>query len=262
MKEKLLATVEERRSGANLVRLTGTLDEHNQLDEITEKVSGPEVLINLSGVERINSSGTRDWVNWLKSLEARGVRPTLVGCSPAVVTQLNLVKNFAGRAIVKSFQAPYHCTGCARDKLLLINVSEMRGRATAPPCTCDECGKSMALADESGTYFSFVDHVHDTKPVAKVESADLARGSNSSVSDPGDITGGSRPSGSRLTPSSPYLSAFQVGRTPSKGHIKFERPSHRTLPPATKPAGDRPWLVTIVLLMVCTIGVLLFLLAR
>ena len=179
-----------------------------------------------------------------------------------MVKQLNLVKNFAGRSIVKSFQAPYHCAACARDKLLLSNVSEMRGRATAPPCTCDDCGKSMALADESGTYFSFVDHVQDTKPIAKVESADLARGSSSSVSDHGDITGGSRPSGSGLTPSSSYLSAFQVGRTPSKGHIKFERPSHRTLPPAQKPATERPWLIAVVLLMVCTIGVLLFLLAR
>ncbi|MEO7094323.1 MAG: STAS domain-containing protein [Polyangiales bacterium] len=260
MKQKLVATVEERRSGANLVRLTGTLDEHNELDEITDQVVGAEALINLSGVERINSSGTRDWVNWLKGLEARGVRPTLVACSPAVVTQLNLVKNFAGRAIVKSFQAPYHCDACTLDKLLLINVSEMRGRATAPPCTCDGCGKAMVLADETGTYFSFVDHVIDTKPVAKIDPAELARGSNASVVE--DETSGSRPSGSRLTPSSPYLSAFQVGRTPSKGHIKFERPSHRTLPPPQKPAGERSYLIAIVLLMVCTIGVLLFLLAR
>jgi anti-anti-sigma regulatory factor len=260
MKAKLQATVEERRSGANLVRLTGTLDEHNQLDEITAQVSGAEVLINLSGVDRINSSGTRDWVNWLKSLEARGVRPTLVACSPAVVTQLNLVKNFAGRAIVKSFQAPYHCAACARDKLLLINVSEMRGRATAPPCTCDDCGKAMVLADEAGTYFSFVDHVQDTKPVAKVD-AELARGSNASVSDPGDLSG-SRPSGSRLTPSSPYLSAFQVGRTPSKGNIKFERPSARALVPPPRVGAERPYLIAIVVLMLCTIGVLLFLLAR
>lgn len=260
MKAKLQATVEERRSGASLVRLTGTLDEHNQLDEITEKVSGAELLINLSGVDRINSTGTRDWVNWLKALEARGVRPTLVACSPAVVAQLNLIKNFAGRAIVKSFQAPYRCAGCARDKLLLINVSEMRGRATAPPCTCDDCGKGMVLADESGTYFSFVDHVQDTKPVAKVDAAELARGSNASVSDPGD-TSGSRPSGSRMTPSSPYLSAFQVGRTPSRSNIVPDRPSQRAVQPP-KPSAERPYLIAIVVLMFATIAVLLFLLAR
>lgn len=260
MKDKLVATVEERRSGANLVRLTGTLDEHNQLDEITEKVSGGEVLINLSGVDRINSTGARDWVNWLATLEARGVRPALVACSPAVVRQLNLVKNFAGKAIVKSFQTPYHCVACARDKLLLVNVSEMRGRATAPPCTCDECGKAMALADDSGTYFSFVDHVQDTKPVAKLDAAALARGSNAAVGD--NESSGSRPSGSRLTPSSPYLSAFQVGRTPSKGNIVLDRTSARTLPPPSKSSAERPYLVAIVVLMVATIGVLVLLLAR
>jgi anti-anti-sigma regulatory factor len=261
MKDKLVATVEERRSGASLLRLSGTLDEHNRLDELTEKVSGAEVLINLSGVERISSTGTRDWINWLKSLETRGVRPILVACSPSVVRQLNLVKNFAGRAIVKSFQAPYHCVSCERDKQLLINVSEMRGRATAPPCTCDDCGKAMALADETGTYFSFIDHVQDTKPVVKIDAADLARGSNPSESGSAD-TSGSRPSGSRLTPSAPYLSAFQVGRTPSKGHIKFERPSARTLPPAENSPGERGYLIAIVVLMLCTIGVLVFILLR
>ncbi len=260
MSEKLVATVEERRSGANLVRLSGSLDEHSDLDEITARVVGAEVLINLSGVERINSTGTRDWVNWLAALEARGVRPTLVACSPAVVNQLNLVKNFAGRAIVKSFQTPYHCAACSLDKLLLVNVSEMRGRATPPPCTCDDCGKAMVLADETGTYFSFVDHVQDTKPVAKVDASELARGSNTSVGD--NESSGSRPSGSGLTPSSPYLSAFQVGRTPSRGNIVLERASHRTLAAPMKTGTERPYLIAIVVLMAATIGVLLFLLAR
>lgn len=256
MRSKLVATVEERRNGAKLMKLAGTLDESSDLEGIAEQMATGEVLINLAGVERVSSTGARDWVNWLATLAARGVRPTLVACSPAVVKQLNLVKNFASRAVVKSFQAPYHCAACARDKLLLVNVSEMRGRATAPPCTCDDCGKGMALAEEAGPYFAFVDHVVDTKPVAKLDAAELARGS-SPASDPGDGTG-SRPSGSGMTPSSPYLSAFQVSRTPSRTNLSIERPAPR----ATPPGGERSYLIAIVVLMLATIGVLLFLLQR
>lgn len=252
MKSKLVATVEERRNGAKLMKLAGTLDDSSELLGMVDRVGGGEVIINLAGVERINSTGVRDWVAWLAMLEARGVKPTLIACSPAIVRQLNLVKNFAGCAVVKSFQAPYHCAPCGRDKLFLVNVSDMRGRRTPPPCTCDDCGAAMKLADESGTYFAFVEHLADTKPATP----------SAVGTDPGDLAG-SRPSANRLTPSSPYLSAFQVGRTPSRTNLSIEmRPSQRALPSPPARGAERPYLIAIVVLMLATVGVLLFLLQR
>src|SRR4051794_33919959 len=94
MSEKLHATIQRNEAGLS-VKLTGVIDEDNRLVELADKVSTGRALIDLGDVERINSCGTRDWVNWIAELEARGIQPVLVECSPAIVAQLNLVKNFA-----------------------------------------------------------------------------------------------------------------------------------------------------------------------
>lgn len=255
MTDRLVATIEQRRSGARVVKLAGVLDEHNELGELVEKVGAGPALINLSGVERINSSGARDWVNWLASLESKGTKPMLIACSPAVVGQLNVIKNFAGNAPVKSFQVPYHCSICDRDKLLLVNVADMAGSPNKPPhCSCDVCSGPMRHVDETGTYFAFIATLKPPKPETKHDAnAELARGSNSAVtaehvkriSQPQFVARSSRPS----------LSAFQLpdGQRASEQEITFSRP--RVVPP-----NSRPYLLAMMLLMLLTIGVLVFLL--
>src|SRR5438445_9184324 len=127
MHDKLIANIEQRRSGARVIKFSGVLDEHNHLNQLAEKFSrGSLVLLNMAGLERINSSGVRDWVDWLALLDVMGVRPVLVACSPAFVAQMNRIKNFAGNAVVKSFQAPYHCATCRREHNVLIQVDEMK----------------------------------------------------------------------------------------------------------------------------------------
>ena len=182
MPDKLVATVEQRRSGARVIKLAGVLDENNELREVGEKLNGGTVLINLAGVERINSHGARDWITWLTALEAKGVKAVLVSCSPAVVLQLGRVKNFAGKASVKSFHAPYHCASCDADKLLLVHVNELRDRSR-PTCSCDACGARMTLAEDATTYFAFVkDLRHQREETPSEREPDFARGSTKSVS--------------------------------------------------------------------------------
>lgn len=251
MTDKLVATIEQRRSGARLVRFDGVLDEHNELGELSDKLGAGIALINLSGVERINSIGTRDWIRWLASLEAKGTRPVLIACSPAVVAQLNRIKNFAGNAAVKSFQVPYRCSMCERDQLLLVHVADM-GEAPhqAPACTCDGCGGPMRFVDETGDYFAFLSELPPPKPEPKEPAADLARGSSSSVtadhvmhiSQPRLPSRGSRES----------LSAFQV---------LTNRPSeHDITAPRVMPINERPYLIAIVTLLFCAVGILFYLL--
>ncbi|NVB82459.1 MAG: hypothetical protein HOV81_29035 [Kofleriaceae bacterium] len=254
MTDRLVATIEQRRSGARVVKLAGVLDEHNDLGELVEKVGAGPALINLSGVERINSTGARDWVTWLASLESKGTKPMLIACSPAVVAQLNVIKNFAGNAPVKSFQVPYHCSICDRDKLLLVNVADMIGSpGRAPQCSCDACDGPMRHVDETGTYFAFLATLKPPKPETKHDATELARGSNSAVtsehvkriSQPQFVARSSRPS----------LSAYQLpdGQRASEQDITFSRPR-------VMPANERPYLIAITLLLLCTVGVLVFLL--
>jgi anti-anti-sigma regulatory factor len=277
MSEMLVATVEQRRGGSNVIKLAGTLDEHNELSQLVEQVGTGKVLINLAGVERINSSGTRDWVDWLASLDKKGIQPELVACSPAVVAQLNLVKNFAGKSVVKSFQVPYHCASCTAEKLLLVTIAEFGNfPPVAPDCACDACGKAMQFTDVTGTYFAFVKQVQEliaaqeaaAKAAAAViaaaagakpdSSPDLARGSQAGV-DTGPVKKISQPRLPNRT-SSPVLSVYQTRA--SEKRISSERISHRSMTPVpmAAPRAERSYLFVIVGLLFAVVGVLVYLL--
>jgi len=265
MAEKLVATIEARRSGARLIKFAGSLDERNELGELIEKVPAGATLINLSGIDSINSIGSRDWINWLSSLEARGINPVLIACSPAVVAQLNRIKNFAGNCIVKSFQVPYHCDACAVDKLLLVHISELEAPYEAPVCTCDGCGAAMAFTENTDSYFAFISSLPKPKPdvktESKVEPEQLARGSNSTVVTDERVVREHAKRVSRPRVSSrdsrPSLSAFQLPdampKRPSEGEIIVGKPR-------AMPLNERPYIIAIVFLLVAVVGVLAFML--
>jgi hypothetical protein len=111
----------------------------------------------------------------------------------------------------------------------------------------------MKHVDETGTYFAFLATLKPPKPETKHEAAELARGSNSAVtaehvkriSQPQFVARSSRPS----------LSAYQLpdGQRASEQEITFSRP--RVLP-----SNERPYLVAIVVLLLATVGVLVYLL--
>ena len=179
MAEKLNATV-QRQDGALAIKLTGIIDEDNRLSELADRLGAGRALIDLGDVERINSCGTRDWVNWIADLEARGVQPVLVGCSPAIVAQLNLVKNFSGGAIVKSFYVPYHCPDCDVEKVLLVDVADLGPPPHEPPaCRCDECDCVMDFDDMADSYFAFLSARH--RASAQWIDQEIARGSSPSL---------------------------------------------------------------------------------
>jgi anti-anti-sigma regulatory factor len=254
---KLVATIEQRRSGARLIKFAGVLDENSHLDDLLGKVGRGTALINLSGVERINSKGARDWVNFIGTLDAKGIRPMLIACSPAVVAQLNRVKNFAGKAIVKSFQVPYHCSTCGIDKLQLVHVTEM-GAAPyrAPGCSCDACGGTMQFLDDPESYFAFVSDQQRAKRRADASSRpELARGSGSPLTTE-HIKRISQPRIS-LRDSRPSFAAFDMAEERRQSDLELFA-SRRTMA-----VGGGGWLfaiIAIVTLLLGTAGVLFYML--
>ncbi|MBU1534772.1 STAS domain-containing protein, partial [Myxococcota bacterium] len=136
----------------------GIIDEDNNLQEIAERIGSGTVILNLNHIERINSCGVRDWVNWLSSIEDKGAKVVLVECSPAIVAQINLVNNFTGNATVQSFYAPYFCAGCDKEKVLLIESTTMQNveNPSAPISRCDECDGVMEFDDMEESYFAFL----------------------------------------------------------------------------------------------------------
>ncbi|MBN2724810.1 MAG: hypothetical protein JXR95_12125 [Deltaproteobacteria bacterium] len=140
------------------INIIGIIDEDNNLEEIGERVGTGTVLLNLSNVERINSCGVRDWVNWLTKIESKGAKVVLLECSPAIVAQINLVSNFISKSLIQSFYAPYYCANCDKEKVLLIESSTMKNVETpsAPISRCDDCDGVMEFDDMEESYFAFL----------------------------------------------------------------------------------------------------------
>jgi hypothetical protein len=156
----------EERPGHTLVELEGEIDEHADLAELRRKLRGA-VVFDLGEVRRINSCGVREWVNFVRDLAASSGEGSVsevvfTRCSPAIVTQLNMIYNFRGRAKVRSFLAPYVCRSCDHEEDKLLDVqTHFTGAGPArlrrpPELACDRCGGRMELDDLPERYLSFL----------------------------------------------------------------------------------------------------------
>src|SRR5947208_4258201 len=256
MSQKFQASVQHR-GDVSYVKLGGVIDEDNELSELIDKIPSGTAVIDLGEIERINSCGVRDWVNWLSKLESNGTRSVLVECSPAIVAQINLVNNFTGNGVVKSFYVPYFCPECDEEKVLLVEATDMGPPPHEPPtCRCDECDLVMDFDDMPDSYFAFLSNQRKLAEPERVNGAmrDLGRGSEpeppknkvrSRASQP-NLSSGSKPSVPSL-PSIQRASAQQPHPSPMSitptggppGARGFQPPSRPQLgaQPQTGPAG-------------------------
>lgn len=171
MNPKFQASVAQRED-VTYVKLAGVIDEDNELNTLADKLGTGTAVIDVSEIERINSCGVRDWVNWLGKAEKGGAKVVLVECSPAIVAQINLVNNFTGNGLVKSFYAPYFCPNCDLEKVLLVETRDMAGIQPfkAPSCRCDECDGPMDFDDMEESYFAFLANTKKIVTDARVDS--------------------------------------------------------------------------------------------
>jgi anti-anti-sigma regulatory factor len=219
MSQKFQASVQHR-GDMSYVKLGGVIDEDNALYDLVDRIPSGTAVIDLGEIERINSCGVRDWVNWLSKLESSGTRSVLVECSPAIVAQINLVNNFTGSGVVKSFYVPYFCPECDEEKVLLVEASDMGPPPHEPPtCRCDECDLVMDFDDMPDSYFAFLANqkkIADPDQVNGATNAGSPKGRvKSRQSQPHLATPGSRPS----VPSLPSIqrTSTQPARTNSSG---------------------------------------------
>ncbi len=177
MSQKFQASIQHR-GDVSYVKLGGVIDEDNELGDLVDKIPTGTAVIDLGEIERINSCGVRDWVNWLSKLENNGTRSVLVECSPAIVAQINLVNNFTGSGVVKSFYVPYFCPECDEEKVLLVEAADMGPPPHEPPtCRCDECDLVMDFDDMPDSYFAFLSNQRKLAEPEKINGAmrDLGR---------------------------------------------------------------------------------------
>lgn len=147
----------KERPGFTTVEFTGEIDENADFSELRRQLRG-SVVFRLSDVRRINSCGVREWVNFVRDLP-NVAELVFSHCSPAIVTQLNMIYNFKGAASVRSFYAPYVCENCdtEQEKLLDVDSHFLTGAAEDPPeFACDKCGEQLQFDDLPERYFSFL----------------------------------------------------------------------------------------------------------
>ena len=122
----------------------------------SKAVAAGQVTLDLSRVNRISSAGVREWISLLKNLQAAGVRVRLVNLAVVVVSQLNMISNFAAGASVGSVQAPFFCEACDRHETKLFLVDPTLEAAVAATYPCSGCGKRLEFDDLPERFLAFL----------------------------------------------------------------------------------------------------------
>jgi anti-anti-sigma regulatory factor len=216
------------RDGVTTLKIAGVIDEDNELVNLESKLSSGATVLDLADIERINSCGVRDWVNWLGRIEKNGARLVFVNCSPAIVSQLNLVHNFTANGIVKSFYAPYFCPRCKKEKLLRLEARDLAKSAPiskAPTCRCDECDGVMDFDEMEESYFAFLNNTKKIYGDPSFENTlrEIAAAGEAGARTKARVTGASLPpvsatgpgASGAMTPTPASSSTSPVNRTPT-----------------------------------------------
>lgn len=147
----------KERSGFTNVEFSGEIDENADFSELSRRLVGA-VVFHLGNVRRINSCGVREWVNFVRELP-NVTDLTFTHCSPAIVTQLNMIYNFRGAAKLRSFYAPYICENCDREEEKLLDVeTQFAGGdvSSIPEFDCESCSEPLEFDDLPERYLAFL----------------------------------------------------------------------------------------------------------
>ena len=149
---------------AGVFHLKGSMDQSSDFSPLLK--AGEPLVLNLAGVDQINSLGIQKFMTFLKDWGSKKLEyrqcsvPFLLAASmiPAMVKP-----PVDGAAIrIKSLYCPYRCGACKKTSDVLIDVSKIREGADGflppeDPGSCQHCGKAeLAFDDEPEQYFQFM----------------------------------------------------------------------------------------------------------
>lgn len=149
------AVIRNSAAGGHLITVSGVIDERFDKHSLADGLSGV-VVVSMDQVHRITSYGVREWIRAVKGMAAEYC--CFVKCRPAVVSQFNIVANFAGPGALLTFYAPYHCPKCGEGFELLLDMREHYAhikRLEAPEATCPTCKGPAEFDDIASDYFAY-----------------------------------------------------------------------------------------------------------
>jgi anti-anti-sigma regulatory factor len=144
----------ESQADCTWVGLSGEITETSDFTPLMAQLSNVTVM-DLAEVSRINSSGIRQWINFITNFTRSGSQIILQRCSPPVVAQLNMSTDFARGTSVRSVLAPYYCLACKREYTREITLDELAPQKLLEPMMCANCGSACELDDLPDYFLSF-----------------------------------------------------------------------------------------------------------
>ncbi len=148
----LRVNVESQGEGQVTVVMEGEITAHASFDELLGRRE--RMVLDLSGVRRLNSQGVQTLLSFLEESAARG--PVAAErCSCAVVMQLNLMPRMADLLEVRSVYVPLECPRCFHEDETLVEL-DAPGIPPLPALRCASCQKAdYELAEIPARYFAF-----------------------------------------------------------------------------------------------------------
>ncbi len=143
-----------------MVTVTGILDEHTDWRELSG-LQAASITLDLEGVRRITSYGVQGFMAACRLLPPT-TRVQWIRASVPMVLQLGMIANFAGRAVVRTYLAPYWCPSCREERAIELDGGV--ALAAAPPALCERCGGRLEFEDASADYFAWTLEGHATSP--------------------------------------------------------------------------------------------------
>jgi len=135
------------------LRVEGSLNETFLADSLLKDVAGKDVVIDVQDVARITSFGSRQWIRAMDLLAQQVKHVFIEHCSIGFVSQMNMIRGFAGKATVLSISAPLVCTSCDHEMTLAVDLRS--GVPKAVNSTCPKCKGAADLAEGADTYLAF-----------------------------------------------------------------------------------------------------------
>ncbi len=152
----MINIVKEQKGNVLLVRLTGSIDETSNFDQLIG-APPPELHVYCKEIPRINSGGINNWVKYFQAAKSKGTKLKFFECSTAIVEQMNQISNFSAGGEVESIYVPFACTHCKSELMGLFKVAQLKKlELKVPDLKCTKCGNVAVLDEIPEEYFAFL----------------------------------------------------------------------------------------------------------
>ena len=158
------AKIVQNKEGDNLrVTVSGYIGEGAELFDLNF-AGVKKVIIDLSGVNYMNSVGVKNWITWTTRFP-NTLAIELHNCPTLIVNQVNMVAGFLpNNGTVESLSAPFICQKCNREQSEALARGKHYQYATAtkgselqlPTLKCPKCGQPMELDVVEAKFFNFL----------------------------------------------------------------------------------------------------------